>query len=347
MFIIDTYAISAQRTFDSSFGQSELIPFSPPYYKAIEPDYSSIIPASQLRRMCKAVRMGIGAGLPLIKRNNINGIVIGTANGGLGNCIEFLNQLVEYNEGMLTPTNFVQSTPNAIASQLAIFSKNTGYNSTHTNGSLAFENTLLDALLFLEHNQTPATLLLGSVEEISTYNYTIDFLSGRFKETLEKGQNPLLINSPGSVCGEGASMFIVSNNERNAIAKVRDVQTICCPQQNDIQELIEYMLNKNHLSITDIDMLMVGNNGDNRTDFWYSYLEDLFQGNPLVLTFKHLSGEYRTASGFAMYLGAEIFRNVSLINYIEPEKDIRQVNRILIYNHFDGIRHGFILLEKV
>ena len=45
------------------------------------------IPPAMLRRMSKAVRMGIGTGLPLLKNNAADGIIIGTANGGMGDCI--------------------------------------------------------------------------------------------------------------------------------------------------------------------------------------------------------------------------------------------------------------------
>ena len=86
----------------------------------VEPKYEDI-PLNILRRMGKAVRMGVGAALPLIKDSkNIDGIIIGTANGGMEDCIKFLNQIVQFEEGRLTPTNFVQSTPNAIAAQIGL-----------------------------------------------------------------------------------------------------------------------------------------------------------------------------------------------------------------------------------
>jgi hypothetical protein len=112
--------------------------------KAKEPAYDGI-PPGILRRMGKAVRMGVGAAIPIIKNNpSINGIIIGTANGGMEDCIKFLNQIIDYEEGMLTPGNFVQSTPNAIAAQLGLMSKNKSYNITHVHRGLAFEDALID-----------------------------------------------------------------------------------------------------------------------------------------------------------------------------------------------------------
>ena len=151
MYLKDLSSVSPQVTYTEEFINGDYKIYSKNILSVIEPSYSEIIPASLLRRMGKAVRMGIGAALPLIERNEkINGIVMGTANGGLENCINFLNQIIEYDEGVLTPTHFVQSTPNALAGQLALMSKNTGYNVTHVNGPLAFENAILDAMMFLE-----------------------------------------------------------------------------------------------------------------------------------------------------------------------------------------------------
>ena len=78
---------------------------------AIEPGYEQI-PRVVLRRMGKAVRLMVGAGLPLIKQTTCGGVIVGTANGGMEDCIRFMNQIVQYEEGMLAPGNFVQSTPN-------------------------------------------------------------------------------------------------------------------------------------------------------------------------------------------------------------------------------------------
>ena len=95
MYVKDLYAISPQKTHDLSFENGDWQVFNEFIYKAIEPSYQDIIPSTQLRRMGKAVRMGIGVSLPLLERNpKPDGIIFGTANGGLEDCIKFLNQIV-------------------------------------------------------------------------------------------------------------------------------------------------------------------------------------------------------------------------------------------------------------
>lgn len=339
MFIKDVYAISPQKTIDSSFENGDFQLHTSGKMEAIEPNYLEFIPAGQLRRMGKAVRMGIGAGLPLIQRNpNLEGIIIGTANGGLEDCVKFLNQIVEYEEGVLTPTNFVQSTPNAVAGQLAVISANRGYNSTHVNGSLAFENALIDALLVLEKRSADASLLVGAVEEISSYNYNIEKLQGHYKTEIIDNSQLLHSNSPGSICGEGATMFVLSNDSSNALAEIVDVAQISFPSEDDLIIVVQQLLQKHHLQMEDIDILVQGINGDNRTKHWYSNLKKEFN-KAEITSFKEYCGEYKTASAFGLFYALQKLKK-------QDDKMNDSATHVLIHNHFDGKKHGFILLKK-
>src|SRR5690606_9142933 len=136
---------------------------------------------------------------------SIDGIIIGTANGGMEDCIKFLNQIIDYEEGMLTPGNFVQSTPNAIAAQMGLLGKNKGYNITHVHRGLAFENALLDAMMTIRENPGN-NYLLRAVDEISAYRYNIDLLDGCFKKENITNADLYDTGSPGTIAGEGAAM---------------------------------------------------------------------------------------------------------------------------------------------
>ena len=181
-----------------------------------EPDYEGI-PPGVLRRMGKAIRMGVGSAMPMLKRNKVDGIIIGTANGGMEDCIKFLNQIIDYDEGRLTPGNFVASTSNAIAAQLGLLASNKGYNITHVQSGLSFENAVLDAAMMINEN-TDHSYLVGGLDEISTYNYNIDHLSGWYK--MAPAINFYDTDSLGTIAGEGAAMFIVSNKQEAAVAKL-------------------------------------------------------------------------------------------------------------------------------
>jgi hypothetical protein len=344
MFIKEVCAISPQLTYGNEFVNGDYQIHQEGILYAQEPSYLDFIPASLLRRMGKAVRMGIGAGLPLVKNYpEIEGIIIGTANGGLEDCIRFLNQIVDYEEGVLTPTNFVNSTPNAVAGQLALMGEKTGYNSTHTNGSLAFDNVLLDAKLLLETTNQPMQLLIGAVEEISDYNYNIDTLNNHYKT--EPITNLALMQSTtdGSLCGEGAAMFVVSNQQDNAIAEVVDQFQICFPEKEELTQLLFDFLSGNNLQPHDVDVLLFGNAGDGRSDFWYNDLQKQLFPDKTISTFKQFSGDYRTASSFACYLAVKLFQGSHTIHGYENATP----KTILIYNQFAGERHGFILMKAV
>jgi 3-oxoacyl-(acyl-carrier-protein) synthase len=235
MHIIDISCISPQDTYGEKSFNSEVIPHVGHQYLAIEPDYKSFISRGALRRMGKASRLGIGAGQPLIQRYpNVDGIIISTGNGGLGECVQFLDQIIKYDEGTLTPTHFVNSTANSISGSLALSSKNKGYNATFVGHGFGFESALLDALMHFEEGDSHS-FLVGNVDEISEYNSNIERHRGLFKAEETTSNNLLESTTKGTVVGEGAAMFIVSNNPQNKLASVLDVAMILSSNTKEIQ----------------------------------------------------------------------------------------------------------------
>ena len=347
MYISDSVCISPQPTFDGTFFEGNTVTNNGIRYQAIEPDYAKFIPAGLLRRMGKAIRMGVGAGLPLIERAQIEGFILGTANGGLEDCLKFLNQIVDYDEGTLTPTNFVQSTPNAVAGNLALMSKNHGYNTTHVHHGLAFEAALLDAALLLEE-QKAQTLLVGTVEEISDYNHNIDFLSGAFK--MEDLSSDSLIGSDtsGSVNGEGAVMFVIDAHRKSEHAvHIKDMYQSSYLPGSNIEERVISLLSKNGLAAENIDTLILGISGDNRTDHLYTNLQSSLFSRSNSYCYKNLVGDYPTSSAFATWLGVQLLNGKTLPDAcVYKKSDDKTPQNVLIYNHFRGLQHSFILLGK-
>lgn len=338
MYIHQHTCISAQHTFgdidlniiESSVNNKLL---------AIEPKYDGI-PAGILRRMGKAVRLGVGTALPIIKNNpTIDGIIIGTANGGMEDCIKFLNQIIDYEEGMLTPGNFVQSTSNAIAAQAGLMSTNKGYNITHVHRGLAFENSLLDAKMLLKENYE-GQYIVGGVDEISTYNYNIEYLEGWYKKESSFNTDLYNTNSEGSFAGEGAAMFLVNNNYNNASAFIQDVHSIHTNDITVVENTLSNFLQKNKISPGDIDLLISGENGDSRLLQYYKRMENIFNASGVV-RYKHLTGEFPTSSAIALWLACNA-SNLPL-QMFKKNKNSSNPKTILIYNNYKGVQHGFIL----
>jgi len=346
MYIRDSKCISPQPTYTNGIESEGIVEHSGTKYFAIEPKYNELIPAGQLRRIGKAVRMGIGAGLPLLKNNpKVDGMIIGSANGGLEDCISFLNQIIDYEEGTLTPTNFVQSTPNAVTGYLAITTKNHCYSNTHVQRGLAFENALLDASLLMEQDQAKS-VLVGNIEEISSFNYNIDEKAGFFKAEETNSAQLIGSNTPGTVCGESATMFIVQAAKENALAEIIDTDQLHHPENGDISQKLEQFLRRNNLLHSDIDTLLLGYNGDFRTDHYYDHFKELFD-DVSVYSYKNLCGEYPTASAFALWMATEAISGKQIPAQALMQKGSREIKTALIYNHYIGLEHGFILVRKI
>ena len=313
---------------------------------AIEPKYHGIAPG-HLRRMGKAARMGVGAGLPLLLENKVDGILIGTSNGGQEDSMKFLDQIMEYDEGRLTPTNFVQSTYNAIAGQLAMITENKGYNITHVHRGLAFEAAALDAAMLLRENPEHS-YLIGGVDEISVRNYRTESLAGWYK--VENILNTELFSSSsiGTLPGEGAAMFVVNNSKDGAAAKLLALKMLNTDNENVILEQLKLFLRQNLPDGTNIDLLLSGESGDNRFAKFYTTCEQVLNDQATVARFKHVTGEFQTASALVLWLASHILQSQKLPVYMIKKKGISTVfNYALIYNNFKGTQHSFTLLQSV
>lgn len=305
-----------------------------------EPNYLDI-PNGLLRRMGKAVRVGVGAAMPLLKAPNaVNGIIIGTANGGMEDCVKFLNQIITYNEGTLTPTNFVQSTTNAIAGQIGLLTKNTGYNATHVHRGLAFENALLDAYFQLREH-TDQTLLVGGLDEISEYNYNIDFQAGWYKKEPTANTELLASNTPGSLAGEGAAFFTASAQPGGAVAKLESVKTMHCSEP----ETVKYWLQKMAKRYA-VDLVFLGENGDVRLADFYKNARDIFAATP-ALPYKHLCGEYPTSSAFALWLAIQTLEQRCTLPFMGSSMLKSAAKTILIYNTYHQEQHSVMVVSAV
>ncbi len=344
MFYIHQHScISPQQTFPVS-RIDELSDAVDKKLQVIEPSYEQI-PPGMLRRMGKAVRIGVGAALPILKGLPApDGIILGTANAGKEDCVKFLNQIIEYNEGMLTPLNFVQGTPNAIASQVGILTKNHGYNITHMHLGLAFEHVLTDADMQIAENPS-GHFLIGAVDDISVYNYYFEDKGGWYKKETVTGKQLYDSGTEGSVAGEAAAMFMVNGNRTGAAAKLIAINSL---HHTDAEVMKKYLQQFiiNHLPHGEkIDLLLSGENGDNRLHVFYDAAEEITGRETAVARFKHMSGEFPTATAMGLWLCCRFLQGDEIpghmIKYSKPEKGLRN---ILIYNNYKGIQHSFILV---
>jgi hypothetical protein len=310
-----------------------------------EPDYPGI-PAGVKRRMGKSVRMAVGAALPLLQKYpQPDGMIIATANGGMEDCIKFLNQIIDYNEGLLTPGSFVQSTSNAAAAQIALVTKNHQYNITHVHRGLAFENALMDTFMSLKEYPDTA-YLMGCTDEISAYNYNIDSLAGWFRKELVSNSDLFSTSAAGTIPGEGSFMVWMNNLREGAIASLDAVRTFHTEDPAMVLNVLKKFLSENFAADEMPDLLLSGENGDDRLLKYYEVVESAFRDTVSVARFKHLCGEYCTASSFACWLSFQILTEGSIPPLVmKKNSSAKPVRRILIYNNYRGAQHAFILIS--
>src|SRR5260221_4043412 len=113
LYIHQAICISPQETFPS-FDLTRVHQPVGNKLEAREPSYEGI-PRNLLRRMGKAVRMGIGASAPILRSapRTISGIIIGTGNGGAEDSYRFLQQMERNCERMASPGRVLPNTCNA------------------------------------------------------------------------------------------------------------------------------------------------------------------------------------------------------------------------------------------
>jgi 3-oxoacyl-(acyl-carrier-protein) synthase len=350
-FITGVGNISPQKTFDNENFLNEVVSRSGQRLICIEPDYEKLIDSRLLRRMSRIIRMSWSAAKICLDDAGVqmpDAIVTGTGMGCLEDTEKFLTAIYESDERLLPPTPFIQSTHNTIGAQIALMLQCTNYNMTFTHRGISFENALLDGISLLDEPGFK-NVLAGGFDEM-TFNQMILYNRLKYYKR-EVPDNIELLNfkTPGTIAGEGNTFFMISHEkDKNSYACIRDLSTFNYPPDNGfVYDQIGSFLVRNNMSPTDIDLLITGVNGDTATDGIYREVtEQIFTSVP-VAYFKHLCGEYHTASAFALWLGANILKRQFIPEVIKLTKATSpSVSNILIYNHYRNTNHSLILLSS-
>lgn len=300
-----------------------------------EPDYSAYIKPMQLRRMSKAVRMGVGAAricLQSAGRERAEAISVGTAFGCLEDTELFLSKMVEQQEQTLSPTPFIQSTHNTVAGQIALLTGCMGHNLTYVHRGHSFEHAMLNAQLYLDNNPG-AGILVGGIEELTHTSLEVLKRNGVYRSFNATADSILHEAHPGSLAGEGAGFFYVTSSPASGLVCVRDILTFNTRDCNTALKKVEVFLQSLHVTADDIDLLVLGVNGDNHTDTFYKTVGQSMFDTVSQAAFKHLCGEYPVSSSFALAMIRQAAGSgippAAVLNF-EP----RQLQRILLINNF-------------
>ena len=349
VYINSAACISVQDTLSENFSEHLKPENSTQVLKAIEPNYKEFIPPAMIRRMSKTVKMSSVASTLALKEAGIekpDSIIVGTGMGCSQDSEKFLKNVLENNEEFLTPTFFIQSTHNTVAGQIALGLQCHGYNFTYVNTSSALEFSLLDAKLQILDGEAE-NILVGSTDEKTDRIMELYQLSNTIKKEENLPSDYLNSKTEGVIWGEGSSFFVLGKDKNeSSYAQLKDIQITNKLESDETEKFIREFLVKNNLKNEEIDAVILGFSGDSKSDIYYKKALELFQ-NSSLLYYKHLSGEFNTASGFSTFMACQILKNqeipkVMMINDIKKD----EIKNVVLYNHLKGDDHSLILLEK-
>jgi 3-oxoacyl-[acyl-carrier-protein] synthase II len=343
--------ISPQKTFDNSHFLDEPVSAESIRLNCLEPNYKEFITGDMSRRMSRIIKMGVAASKICIQDADCtmpDAIITATGLGCIEDTEKFLSSMILNKEEFLTPTSFIQSTHNTVSAQIALLLKCHNYNFTYVHRGISFESALLDSMMKINSDQV-GNVLLGGADELTANSFAIMQRLGHFKRKPVNNLQLLKDRTRGSIAGEGAAFFLLSNQQsEKSYAHIRDVGTFIYPENLSETSLhIRDFLIRNQLSAGNIDLLITGMNGDPSSDNPYREVSDHLFPKTGKAYFKHLCGEYHTAVSFALWLGAMILKNQRIPDVVKLLEPITNaINNILIYNHYRNINHSLILLSK-
>lgn len=348
VYINGTGCISPQNSIDSEWFFDTIIPAKGDYFDALEPSYKEFIAPNLLRRMGRAIKMGVAAGNIAIQQagaEKVDAIITGTGLGCFEDSERFLLAILNNDEQFLTPTSFIQSTHNTVGSQIALIMKCHDYNFTYVHRGFSFESTLQDALMLFEEGKE--TILIGGIEEHTPSFVSLNRRAHKFQKV---NASPIWESTtPGIQMSEGTAFFVLNKNKtEKSLASVDGIQTLYKPKSSEeILNKLHSFLKTHNLSLADIDVTLMGFSDDVNFDAKLKEILTSIEKESVAACYKHLCGEYHTASAFAMWTATKLIEKQKLPKVLAiSDKAPSKIKHVLIINQYLGINYSFTLLSQ-
>lgn len=349
-YINSVGCVSTQNTLDNSKFLDEIAVYDANVIEIIKPNYKDYMQGASARRMAKGVKMGVVASTIALKEAELespDAIITGSGMGCLLDSEKFLRNIIDNDEEFLTPTSFIQSTHNTVGAQVALGLKCKAYNFTYVHSATSFESSLVDAQLMLDEGNA-ANILVGGIDELAGHTVAIHKLIDHVK-TKEDINSLQVLDSgtKGSVFGEGATFFVLSDAKSDTTyASLQAVETYFNISVENVEDKLVSFLKNNDLTINDIDAVVLGNNGDVDYDTYYKNLQDGILKDVQQVAYKHLSGEFNTASAFGFWVASKILKTQTIPTELKLNtKEKENYKNVLLYNQYRGENHSFILIQ--
>lgn len=318
----------------------------------VEPDYRSLINPMLLRRMPRILKMGLASAQLCINRAegvSPDGIIVGTGLGCLDNLEKFLKEVLETKEHVTSVLPFINSTHNAVAAQISMLLKNNNYNVTYCHRAFSFESALLDGMMLIEEKRA-RNVLVGGIDECTDDFILLHSYLNQWKTHPVSNLSLITDETPGTIAGEGSSFFMLSGQQDSeCVVEIQSVHTFFTPEKTGLESIkneINWFLNKLGTSSDHLQAVMLGLNGDRGHDALFQALRNDFFANQTILCFKHLCGEYYTASAFALGLATMILEQQKIPAVVKLSGgESHEIKNILIYNQIKNMEHSLIYLN--
>lgn len=260
---------------------------------------------------------------------------------GLGcmvNTERILETLCNNGESMVSPTHFMQSTHNTIASLLAIHTKSHGYNITYSHKDLSSDLALLDAWMQFRLGRIH-TALVGGYDELTPSYYT---LLRRIGYMGAEGAGPGA-EASGNAASDRRLPRCLVRNGRHPDSLSSDRHSVA--DRSSIDSWPRPGVSREELSA-----VLTGVNGNRANDAFYEAFTSQLLPEIPTLHYKHLFGTSYTASAYAPYVAAHCLKRETLpecLAYGAIPTSGGTPRTLLSVNQCDGRQYSLQLFRSV
>jgi 3-oxoacyl-(acyl-carrier-protein) synthase len=319
-----------------------------------------VIPPAKLRRLGRTQKMAQVASYEAVSRIDIESvppiaraICVGTGLGEAGETAKFLEHLIQTEGKEPKPARFINSVHNSIAAQVAISLDLKGENHTFSHSAISFELALRQSVLALRTGRAQLALTCGADE---ANEYAI--LAGCKYGWWGQKRNPVAPLSEagpsnGTIPGEGAAGILLGRP--GTLPNARRMARLACVRarplphgENGIAnperevQFIQQSINGSGVGLSDVDLVLLGANGDGRLDGLYRQVAQALSreaGRELRLAvYKHLCGEFCTAASISLVFAVRAIDSDRVpegIELVGGDKSRNGVRSVLLY-HLSG-----------
>jgi 3-oxoacyl-(acyl-carrier-protein) synthase len=272
---------------------------------------------SRLQQMALvAARKSLGSALGAVPPEKTC-VAIGTGFGSLNDTAAFVENMILKDERAPRPSLFTSSVHNTLASQIAIELNISGLNSTPTQREISFETALWQAATELESGRADCALA-GAADELNQYQLAAGMRRGWWDEC-SPGIQPFaggLKKRGRPLPGEGAAVIMLGRAESSVppLAFVSAIRIGRLEQQDAGAEArwIAQTLERDGISVADVDLLLTGANGLAEPDRFYravaAELSRLAGRSIGCGAYKHACGEHHSGSAFGLVTAVGLAR---------------------------------------